>query len=99
MKIASTLLNWLPKPAPQAEADPAQIVQDRQTVAPSPPQQGSQDSVRFSPLAQKLSQTQGVDLQAQISPAERLALQEQFQPQTYKPSLMQLAHKFLGLKN
>lgn len=98
MKIASSLLNWLTKPAPQAET--VNTASAEKKPAEKPAQVGSvaQDSVRFSPLAQKLSQAHGADSHAQITHEERLALQQQFQPQTYKPTLMQVAQKFLGLK-
>lgn len=98
MKIASSLLNWLTKPAPQAETVNLSNSARKQAEPPAQAGLSAQDTVRFSSLAQKLSQAQGVGSHAQITHEERLALQQQFQPQTYKPTLMQIAQKFLGFK-
>lgn len=54
------------------------------------------DSVQFSQLAQKLSESNRINLDAQITPEERQALFALNEPQTYKPSLMQVARKIFG---
>lgn len=96
MKIASSLLNWLTKPA--AETENLSNSARKQAEPPAQVSLSAQDSVQFSALAQKLSQVHGAGSHAQITHEERQALQQQFQPQTYKPTLMQIAQKFLGLK-
>jgi hypothetical protein len=47
-------------------------------------------------LAQKLSDSNRGTIDAQITPEEREALFAQTEPQTYKPSLMQVARKIFG---
>lgn len=97
MKIASTLFNWLNKAASQPELNPASA--SPATVKPQaaavPASNIPQDRVQFSELAQKLSQASAAEGEAQITLEERLALRQEMEPQTYKPSLMQMAMKFL----
>ncbi|WP_305045604.1 hypothetical protein [Geoalkalibacter sp.] len=97
MKIASTLLNWLTQAATQPELNPttAAPAAAKSQIAANPSPTGPQDKVQFSELAQKLSQASTTEGAAQITLEERLALRQDVEPQTYKPSLMQMAMKFL----
>ncbi|UWZ80552.1 hypothetical protein L9S41_03915 [Geoalkalibacter halelectricus] len=97
MKIASSLLNWLTRATtaqevnlPNTQVQPEKVVSPGTTSAPA-------DKVQFSELAQKLSQTPPAEIEAHITLEERLALRQEPQTQTYKPSLMQMAKKFLGM--
>ncbi|WP_305041045.1 hypothetical protein [Geoalkalibacter sp.] len=97
MKIASTLLNWLTSATSKPELNPASAAPAtaKPQAAASPSSSVPQDRVQFSELAQKLSQASSADNEAQITLEERLALRQDLEPQTYKPSLMQMAVKFL----
>ncbi|KIH77466.1 hypothetical protein SAMN05660860_01888 [Geoalkalibacter ferrihydriticus] len=98
MNIGSSLLNWLTKATTTPEVNPAaQAPAEKPQATSRPLQPATTDRVQFSELAQKLSQTPPADKSAQITLEERLALRQEPEPQTYKPSLMQMAKKFLGV--
>ncbi|MDY6848316.1 MAG: hypothetical protein AB7F20_03810 [Geoalkalibacter sp.] len=108
MNIASNLINWLQGfQAQQNQAqqtssnaqigkapDPAAVSASK--VAESSSSVRKSDSVEFSEIAQKLSESNLGTIDVQISPEEREALFAQTEPQTYKPSLMQVARKIFG---
>jgi hypothetical protein len=109
MNIASNLMNWLQgfqahqNQAPQSSTsvqvgktpDPA-AESPSKAAESSPSVRREGDSVQFSELAQKLSESNRGNIDAQITPEERQALFAQKEPQTYKPSLMQVARKIFG---
>ncbi len=100
MKIASTLLTWLQKTTSQQTGAPASGASDApplQNQSPSPVAKTG-DSVQFSDLAKKLSDSRKHHPEAEITFEERQALHREFEPATYKPPLMQLAKKLLGIK-
>ncbi len=108
MKIASNLMNWLQgfqtqqnqaqqtSSNAQVSKNPDPASESASKVAESSPSVREGDSVQFSELAQRLSESNRGNVDAQITPEEREALFAQTEPQTYKPSLMQVARKIFG---
>lgn len=110
MKIASNLMNWLQgfqaqqnqslqsSPNTQVSKSPDPVAEPALKAAESSPSARREgDSIQFSELAKKLSESNRGTIDAQITPEEREALFAQTEPQTYKPSLMQqVARKIFG---